>query len=315
MEFGHGIEGRTTADARGQNDLDFTEEQARDYFERLRWSHGPACVHCGSMEVTRLQGEAHRKGVIECRTCRKQFTVTVGTVMEDSKLSLSTWAKAFHLMCSSKKGISALQLQRNLGLGSYRTAWFLAHRIRLAMKCEPVAGMLTHVVEVDEVYVGGKPRKQPGKRNKPSVKTPVVVAVESKEGGKAICQPVKHVDSKTLKTFITPAARKSAIIVTDELRAYRSAAEYHADHQTVNHSMEQYVNKDGFTTNTAEGFFSLLKRGVYGTFHHVSEQHLGRYCDEFAFRWNGRTVTDAQRRDMAVMQVEGKRLMFKKPVR
>src|SRR5258705_13780512 len=142
---------------KGQQVQNFTEDQARAYFERLRWPNGPCCVHCGSVNVYRLKGKSTRPGLLECREpqCRKQFTVTVNSVMEDSHLPLATWARAFHFMCTSKKGISALQLQRMLGLGSYRTAWFLAHRIREAMKCEPVAGMLKGTVEVDETYVGG----------------------------------------------------------------------------------------------------------------------------------------------------------------
>src|SRR3954452_17523231 len=139
---------------KSQHVPDFTEDEARAYFERLRWPNGPGCVHCGSVDVYRVGGHSHRPGLIECRDCRKQFTVTVGSVMEDSHLPLATWAKAFHLIASSKKGMSALQLQRNLGLGSYRTAWFLAHRIREAMRCEPVAGMLKGQVQADEAYIG-----------------------------------------------------------------------------------------------------------------------------------------------------------------
>ena len=133
---------------KGQEVPNWTEEQARDYFEARRWGGKPACVHCGSVNVYRMGGTSGRDGLLECRDCRKQFTVTVGTVLEDSHLPLVKWAMAFHLMCSSKKGISALQLQRNLGLGSYRTAWFLAHRIREAMRCEPVVGMLKGEVQV-----------------------------------------------------------------------------------------------------------------------------------------------------------------------
>ena len=311
--MGMAMKGAQQRTQKGQNVLDFNEEQARDYFEQIRWAGTPVCVHCQSTNVYRLQGKSTRAGLLECRECRLQFTVTVGSVMEDSHLPLSTWAKAFHLICSSKKGISALQLQRNLGLGSYRTAWFLAHRVREAMRCQPVDGMLTHVVAVDECYVGGKPRKVPGKRNRPSKKVPVVAAVETRDDGKVVCTPVKHVDSKTLCSFITPTIRKSAIIVTDELPLYRKAAERHADHQTVNHSMDEYVNRAGFTTNTAESFFALLERGVYGTFHHISESHMHRYCDEFSFRWNGRGLKDSERRDAAVKGVAGKRLMYKGP--
>src|SRR2546421_6366919 len=128
---------------KGQSVPDFTDGEAREFFEARRWPNGPVCPHCGSVDAYRLQGASTRAGLLECRDCRKQFSVTVGTVMEDTHLSLSVWAKAFHYMCSAKKGMSALQLQRNLGLGSYRTAWHLAHRIRLAMKCEPVKGMLS----------------------------------------------------------------------------------------------------------------------------------------------------------------------------
>jgi transposase-like protein len=144
---------------KGRAVVNWTEDHARAYFEGRRWPNGPACVHCGAVNVYRMGGEATRPGLLECRDCRKQFTVTVGTVMQDSHLPLSIWAKAFHLMVSSKKGMSALQLQRNLGLGSYRTAWFLAHRIREAMRAEPMAGALKGQVRCDETYVGGKVRR------------------------------------------------------------------------------------------------------------------------------------------------------------
>lgn len=132
----------TAKSQKGQQVPDFTEDEAREFFESRRWPNGPGCLHCGSTNVYRVGGSNHRPGLLKCRDCQEQFTVTVGTVMEDTHLPLETWAKAFHLICSSKKGMSALQLQRNLGIGSYRTAWFLAHRIREAMRCEPAAAML-----------------------------------------------------------------------------------------------------------------------------------------------------------------------------
>ena len=297
---------------KGQNVLDMNDEQAREYFERMRWPNGPVCVHCQSTNVYRLQGKAHRAGLLECKDCRKQFTVTVGTVMEDSHLPLATWAKAFHLVCSSKKGISALQLQRNLGLGSYRTAWFMAHRIREAMKCEPVAGLLKDSVQVDETFVGGKPRTARRGKQGLTTKKPVIVMVES--DGQAVCHPIESTSTKSLGAAMDVAIDPTAKIVTDEWPAYRRAAAKYAGHETVCHSADEYVNERGFHTNTAEGFFSLLKRGVYGTFHHVSHKHLHRYCDEFAFRWNGRRMTDTERRDAAVRGSEGKRLMYKAPV-
>jgi len=297
---------------KGQSVINFTEDQAREYIEKMLWPNGePVCRHCGSVNAYRMQGASCRPGLCRCRDCKKQFTVTVGTIFEDSHLPLATWVKAIHLMSSSKKGISALQLQRNLGLGSYRTAWFMAHRIRLAMKCEPMTGMLKDEVQVDETFVGGKPRTARRGKQGLTTKKPVIVMVE--KDGKAVCHPIESTSTKTLGAAMDTVIHPTAKIVTDEWPAYRRAAAKYAAHETVCHSADQYVNERGFHTNTAEGFFSLLKRGVYGTFHHVSHEHLHRYCDEFAFRWNGRTLTDADRRDAALKQVEGKRLMYRKP--
>jgi transposase-like protein len=311
----------TAKSQKGQQVPNFTEDEARAYFEKLRWPGGPGCIHCGSANVYRVGGSNHRPGLLECRDCREQFTVTLGTVMEDTHLPLSTWAKAFHLICSSKKGMSALQLQRNLGIGSYRTAWFLAHRIREAMRCEPVAGMLKGDVQCDETYVGpnrhGKMRgsKEPSKRGRGTSKTPVLVLVETGNGGKAHSQPIERIDGKTLKAAMEERIDPAARIVTDELRAYpKAVAGFAGGHETVCHSQEQYVNENGYHTNTAESYFALLKRGVIGAFHHVSKKHLHRYCDEFSFRWNGRTLEDSERRDEAVKGAEGKRLMYRAPV-
>ncbi len=186
---------------KGQAVPNYTEDQARTYFESRRWPNGPVCVHCGSVNVYRLGGQSQRPGLIECRDCKGNFTVTVGTVMEDTHLSLATWAKAFHMMVSSKKGVSTLQLQRQLGLGSYRTAWFLAHRIREAMRCEPMNSKLHNTVEVDETYVGARrPRvKGTSKSGRGTSKQPVMVLVERGEGGKARSRVIAKVDGATLK--------------------------------------------------------------------------------------------------------------------
>lgn len=320
------LKGAQQRTQKGQSVLNLTEDEARAHVEKLLWPNGePVCRHCGSVNAYRMQGKSCRPGLCRCRDCKKQFTVTVGTIFEDSHLPLSTWVKAIHLMCSSKKGISALQLMRNLGLGSYRTAWFMAHRIRLAMRCEPMAGMLTlnGQVQADETFVGGRKRLRKGEpvQRRMDNKTPVVVMVESREGGRAVAKPVGRVDARTLRAALHTHVNVKAHIVTDEHVAYPSATREFATHQTVNHSIEEYV-KPGFdiygdaapvTTNTAESFFALLKRGVHGTFHHVSRQHLGRYCDEFSFRWNARTLSDSERRTLAIGQVEGKRLMLKTP--
>lgn len=312
MANGRVITGKWTH--KGQQLPDMTEGEARQYIEKLLWPDGqPVCPHCGSLNGYKMQGATCRPGLCRCRECKKQFTVTVGTIFEDSHIPLAKWVKAVHLMTTSKKGISALQLQRNLGLGSYRTAWHMAHRLRHAMKCEPVAGLLKGTVEVDETYVGGKPRPGTGphKRGRGTSKAPVVVLVE--RDGKAHCMPVERVDAKTLKGAIVECVDKASTIHTDELNVYTGVGQhFDGGHQTVNHGQGQYAVGD-VHTNTAESYFSLLKRGVYGTFHHVSKKHLHRYCDEFAFRWNGRKLTDVERRAQAIKQAEGKRLMYKSP--
>lgn len=300
---------------KGQAVPNFTEDQAREFFEVRRWPNGVTCAHCESANVYRLQGKSHRPGLFECRDCKGHFTVTVGTVMEDTHLTLAQWAKAFHLMASSKKGMSALQIQRNLGLGSYRTAWFLCHRIRLAMKAEPIAGMLKGDVQVDEAYIGGKPRPgSPDQRGKGiTKKTPVMVLVET--GGRAVSQPLEKVQIKTIKPLLEEHIHQTARIVTDEKPAYVKASKgFSGGHARVNHNAGEYVGADGINTNTAESYFALIKRGHYGTYHQMSKRHLHRYCDEFAFRWNGRTLTDAERRDAAIVGSEGKRLMYKEPM-
>jgi transposase-like protein len=293
----------------------FTEDEARAYFENRRWPNGLCCIKCGSVNVYRLQGASTRPGLIKCRDCKEQFTVTVGTVMEDSHLPLSKWAMAFHLMVSSKKGVSALQLQRNLGLGSYRTAWFLAHRVREAMQCRPLSGLLKGDVQVDETYVGGKPRKGDGKLHKKGLtsKTPVVAMLET--GGKVFSTPTPNTQSPELWKTMSDNIDRSARVITDDYPAYKTIAKYFAGgHETVNHSAAEYVNANGFTTNGVEAYFSLLKRGITGTFHHLSVKHLHRYCGEFDFRYNGRFMTDAERRDAAVKSAEGRRLYYKSPV-
>lgn len=287
----------------------FTEDQARKYLEGIRWPNGPVCAHCGQMErIYDLQGDAHRPGLYKCGACRKQFTVTVGTVMHRSKIGLDKWVLAFHLMCSSKKGISALQLQRNLGLGSYRTAWHMAHRIRLAMKEEPLAGKLSGTVETDETYVGGKSRT--GRRGRGSERKTAVLALIERDG-RAISYPVKRVRARELKGAIREMVDPTARIMTDDFASYHGIGrEFDGGHHIVRHSAGEYVNGDAHT-NTAESYFAILKRGVTGTFHHVSKRHLPRYCDEFAFRWNHRRVNDGQRAEAAVRGTGGKRLTYK----
>jgi transposase-like protein len=294
------------------------DEQARDYLETIRWPNGPVCPHCGSKNCTRLDGKAHRHGTIQCNACRGQFTVTVGSVMESSHIPLVKWAMGFHLMCSSKKGFSAKQLQRELGLGSYRSAWFMAHRIRHAMTVDAPPEPLDGNVEVDETYVGGKPRyKGQSKRGRGTKKASVVVLVE-RDGSGARCHPIPNVTKKTLHAEVVSAVAKSATILTDELASYKGIGEkFDGGHQTVNHGKKEYARKTdtglNINTNTAESFFALLKRGHYGVYHSMSKKHLHRYCDEFAFRWQLRKVNDGSRTVSAIAAAEGKRLMYETP--
>lgn len=291
-----------------------TEEEARKILEDLRWPEGPICPHCKSDNVTRINAKSEkiRDGLIQCNACRGQFTVTVGTVMHRSHITLRQWVQAFYSICTHKKGISALQLQRNLGLASYRSAWHLAHRIRLAMKLDPLASKLKGVVEVDETYIGGKPRKgdKPHKRGRGTEKFPVIALVERK--GNIVSRPIDKVNAETLKTAIKDEVDKNSMIITDEWPAYRGIGkDFVGGHAMINHGMGDY-SIDGISTNTAESYFALLKRGVHGSFHHISRQHLSRYCDEFSFRWNYRKVNDGTRTEFAIKGMDGKRLVYKK---
>ncbi len=291
-----------------------TEEQAREYIESILWPEGPVCPHCGNRGAWKMRGKSVRAGLQKCsnKHCRKPFTVTMGTVMESSHISIRDWVIAFHLMCSSKKGISALQLKRNLGLGSYESAWFLEHRIRHSMEEKPLSRLLRGTVEIDETYVGGKPRKGTGihKRGRGTKKAPVVVLVE--RDGKAKTSHIQRVNAKELKGLVRAHVDRHSKVVTDELNVYKGLdKEFLGGHSIVNHTADEYVNKDGEHVNTAESFFAILKRGHYGVFHSFSKQHLFRYCNEFAFRWNHRKVSDGERMIEAIKRAEGKRLMYR----
>jgi hypothetical protein len=266
-----------------------------------------------------MQGKSHRKGLYQCNNleCRQQFTVKCKSVLESSKISLRKWALAFHLLCSSKKGFSALQLQRELSLGSYRTAWFMLHRIRHAMSSNSLEKPLQGVVEVDETWVGGKPRYKPGESPGVQGKTnkqPVAALVERK--GRVVCGPVERVTMESMVGAIKDFVDKSARIQTDESQVYARVYLRH-QHDVVNHTQKEYArrNPDGFVahTNTVESFFGLIKRGHYGVYHSMSKIHLPLYCGEFSFRWNHRQVSDTDRREAAFKQAPGKRLKYKTP--
>lgn len=288
-------------------------DNVREYLQALRWPNGPICPHCGSISKDHyeLQGKAHRPGLYKCKDCREQFTVTVGTVFERSKIKLNVWLQAAFLMCASKKGISSHQLHRTLGV-TYKTAWFMTHRIREAMKDDGgILGGGGKIVEVDETYVGRKPGRKIARGA--HHKLPVLSLVERQ--GKARSIHVANVRGNTLKEHVDAHLAKDSHMRTDEYRPYVTIGREYASHETVNHGLNSYVRPGGIHTNTVEGFFSIFKRGVIGTYQHISDAHLQRYLQEFDFRYNNRTalgVDDAQRTATALKQIGGKRLMYKR---
>lgn len=298
----------------------FTDaDAAREHLEKTRWPYGAVCPHCGVVgEATGLQGKAHRAGVYQCNACREQFTATVGTVFERSKVPLNKWLLASYLMASCKKGVSALQLSRQLGV-TYKTAWFMAHRLREAMteaNPEPLGGK-GKIVEADETYVGGKEaNKKHGKRDSKRIggmgKQVVFALVE--RGGRARTFHVANVTGATLAPVLRTQVRRESTLMTDEAGQYRNVGLEFARHGTVNHGKDEYVRGDAYS-NTAEGYFAILKRGVYGTFHHISQAHLQRYLAEFDFRYSNRQalgIGDTERTDEMLRGIGGKRLTYRR---
>ena len=294
------------------------EDAARAHLEAIRWPDGPICPHCGVIgNATKLEGESTRPGVYKCkeRACRKPFSVTVGTVFERSHIPLHKWLLATHLLSRSKKGMSAHQLWRMLGFGSYRTAWFMAHRIREGMRDMtpgPLGGE-NKTVEIDETYVGGKAANRKGKV--PS-KEAVVALVE--RDGKVRSFHVANVTAKTLKPVIKEHVHRASYIMTDESPVYPALTREHAGHGTVNHSAEEYVRAYFWHTHTVESYFSILKRGINGVYHHVSPAQLHRYCAEFDFRNNNRIalgVDDNERTTEALKGIGGKHITYRQPDR
>ena len=293
------------------------EDKARELLEYILWPNGAICPHCKHDEVYKLTPKAGskspaRKGLYKCSACRKQFTVTVGTIFEDSHLPISKWLMAIFIICSSKKSISANQLSRMLNI-TYKAAWFMAHRLRFAVSPEmPLQKLLTGVVEVDETFVGGKGDF----KNRYRRQTPVVALVE-RNGGMAT-RVVSNVTQKNLGQALADCVSKDAVVNTDEHGAYRNPLKLWKAHHTVVHSKYEYSRKnaDGSTAgiNRCESFFSLLKRGVYGSWHHISKEHLQKYANEFAFRWNTRSLTDGERMESAIGMAVGKRLTYREAI-
>ena len=293
------------------NPIYHDNDKAREHLESLLWPDGPVCPRCGigGDRITKLKGKSTRPGVHKCKDCRKPFTVTVGTVMERSKIPLCKWVMAAQLMASSKKGMSALQLKRMLGT-NYETAWFLMHRLREAAT-DPIRGPIGgegKVIEADESYVGGKARN--AKRSKPVPKKYIVFTLVEREG-EARSFHVTNVNAKTLRPILVRNADRKSYLMTDDSPIYPTIGKEFSGHGTVNHSAEQYVRGVWWYTNTVESYFALLKRGIMGSFHSVSEAHLHRYLAEFDFRHNTRHMDDRERGDELLRGAAGKRLVYK----
>jgi transposase-like protein len=289
------------------------DDAARDHLEAIRWPHGPVCPHCGGTERnSRLNGGSHRPGLLFCGDCRKQFSVTVGTVFEASKVALHKWVYATHLMCASKKRISSKQLERMLGV-TYKTAWFMSHRIREAMNIPPTGqlGGNGGPVEVDETFWGNKGKHAPGARSYHHQMK--IVSLVERNGEKRSFH-VAHISPTTLRPILNGMIAKNARLMTDQAGVYEKLGPEFASHEIVSHTNKEYARGD-VTTNTVESSFALLKRGLVGTFHSVSEQHLQRYATEFDFRWNNRVslgIDDAKRTVAALKGISGKRLTYRR---
>lgn len=289
------------------------EDEARERLEKIRWPDGPICPHCGLIgDSYRLNGKAGskkpvRKGVWKCKGCRKQFTVMVGTIFSGSHIPLHKWLMAIYLLCTSKKGMSAHQMHRMLGI-TYKSAWFLVHRIRYAMSQPPLSNKMKGIIEADETYVGGKGK---GKRGRGAEKKEIVFTLVERDG-RIKSTHVANVTATNLKGVMREHVDQNSTIMTDEFRSYKGLDKEFENHYTVAHGEKEYV-RGIVHTNTAEGYFSLLKRGINGSYHHVSKQHLPFYINEFDFRYNFKNVNDSERTVEAIKGFEGKRLFYRTP--
>lgn len=290
------------------------EAKATAHMEADRWASGVNCPLCGSVNVRRMEGKT-QAGMFLCNDCRDKFTVRTGTVFERSHIPLHKWLLATHIMAASKKSVSALQLQRMLGLGSYRSAWFMCHRIREAMKpakVGPIGGQ-GRTVESDETVIGGKAKNRAYAKKEPKKHT-VLTLVD--RDGESHSFHIANVKAKTLREAIVRTVDRKSYLVTDELVSYGPIGQqdFQGRHSTVNHSANEYVRLGAFVhINTAESRFSLMKRAVFGAHHSISEAHLSRYLIEWDFKWNTRKITDGERAAIALKGAEGRRLTYRQP--
>ena len=300
------------------NPIFHDETAAREWLEARIWKDGRICPHCGvENQSTLMQGKSHRPGLYQCNACREPFTVTVKTLYERSKIPLHKWLAATHLLMAGKKGISALEVGRLLNI-SAKSSWFLMHRIRESLPpkmLEPMGGE-GKAVEGDSAYIGGREKNKHRSKRTSAVggqgKEIVYSLVERK--GQVRSQHVPSVSAETLRPILKAQIEQVSFFVTDDAGENRHLRRDFPKHQVVNHSIGEYVRGDAHT-NTVEGYFSILKRGITGTYHHVSQQHLKRYLAEFDYRYNERAglgVSDAERMAKSVQGIVGRRLTYRR---
>lgn len=311
----------------------YSEDQAREWFEKKRWPHGAICPHCGSLSVTKLKAQSARPGLYQCRDCKKQFTVTVGTPLHRTQIPLHKWCYAIHVWAASKNNISSVELARTIEI-TQKSAWFMLQRIRL-MASKEVTEKLKGTVEADEVYTGDVLKhEKTGKRGRGTAKKAVLVMVERSKRvkpmpftpksvnvgtGRVVAKPIRRSDAATIRGNLLTFVERTAAIQTDNFKAYNGLGKYFSGgHSSVRHSYidkhgkrrREFVSKSGAHNNTAESFNARLRRGIRGTYHHVSKKHLKRYVDEMVFRWNTRMLNDNERAEEAVKDMNGKRLKY-----
>lgn len=290
------------------------EKAAVEFMEKQRWGEHPCCPHCGDMSIYQMKdsktGERQKNFRWRCHGCKQQFTVRVGTVFEDSRIPLKHWCYGFYRASTSKKGVSALEIHRQTGL-SYKSSLFLLHRIRYAMDAQDVEP-LKGDVEVDEVFIGGKPRRQNNSYDTVRKQKAIVVGLKER-GGRVRPRVIADVTGKTLKAVIAGNVEKSSRIMTDDWSGYRGLHNAGWKHESVCHSMYEYVRGD-VHTNSIEGFFGMLKRGLNGIYHSVSKKHLHRYLSEFEFRHDNGALSDGERMVKAIRAANHKRLTYRQLV-